>query len=58
MSQSAVSGLRQPDYRVRTTNRDVPQCRNLPVDVANIPKYPRDMYPQAGPCRDLLPGGQ
>jgi len=34
------------DYCLRTTDRDVRQCRNLPVDVARIPKYPRDLYPR------------
>jgi len=34
------------DYCIRTTNRNVSQCRNLTVDVTNIPKYPRDIYPR------------
>jgi hypothetical protein len=34
------------DYCIRTTNRDVSQCRNLNVDLTNIPKYPRDIYPR------------
>jgi len=33
------------DYCIRTTNRNVSQCRNLPVDISRIPKYPRDLYP-------------
>jgi hypothetical protein len=33
------------DYCIRTTNRDVSQCRNLSLDVGKIPKYPRDIYP-------------
>ena len=34
------------DYCVRTRNRDVAECRNLPVNVAAILKYPRDSYPR------------
>ena len=34
------------DYCVRTTTRNVPMCRNLPVDVTQIPKYAPDLYPR------------
>jgi hypothetical protein len=34
------------DYCIRTINRNVPQCRALPVDVANVPKYPESIYPR------------
>jgi len=33
------------DYCIRTTNRNVSQCRNLAVDVSRIPKYPAGSYP-------------
>ncbi len=34
------------DYCIRTTNRDVPMCRNLTVDVSKIAKYPPEIYPR------------
>jgi hypothetical protein len=34
------------DFCLRTTSREVQQCRNLPVDVAKIPRYSRDLYPR------------
>lgn len=34
------------DYCIRTTNRDVPMCRNLGVDLAHLPKYPPDTRPR------------
>ena len=34
------------DYCIRTTNRNVPQCRAVPVDVASVPKYPESIYPR------------
>jgi hypothetical protein len=33
------------DYCIRTTNRNVSQCRTLPVDISKISKYSRDVYP-------------
>jgi len=34
------------DYCVRTTNRDVSQCRNLGVPLSSLPSYPPDMRPR------------
>jgi len=34
------------DYCIRTTDRNVSQCRNLGVDVTRAPQYPSDLYPR------------
>lgn len=34
------------DYCLRTTNRDVSQCRNLTVDVTKVAKYPAGSWPR------------
>jgi hypothetical protein len=34
------------DYCVRTTNRNVAECRNLSVDLNAIPKYSPSLYPR------------
>jgi hypothetical protein len=34
------------DYCIRTTTKNVSTCRNLPVDLARLPAYPRDMRPR------------
>jgi hypothetical protein len=34
------------DYCIRTTNKDVPMCRNLGVDVTRLPAYPPDVLPR------------
>lgn len=34
------------DYCVRTTNRDVSQCRNLGIPLSSLPSYPPGMVPR------------
>ena len=34
------------DYCIRTTNRDVAECRNLGINLARIPPYPPDTRPR------------
>jgi hypothetical protein len=34
------------DFCIRTTTKDVSTCRNLAVDLAHLPAYPRDMLPR------------
>lgn len=43
------------DYCVRTTNRDVAQCRNLSVDLNTIPKYSPGIYPRRVMSETLFP---
>jgi hypothetical protein len=34
------------DFCIRTTTKNVSTCRNLAVDLAQLPAYPRDMRPR------------
>jgi len=34
------------DFCIRTTTKNVSTCRNLAVDLAHLPAYPRDMRPR------------
>jgi hypothetical protein len=34
------------DFCIRTTTKNVSTCRNLAVDLAHLPAYPRDMLPR------------
>jgi len=34
------------DYCIRTTNKNVPMCRNLAEELAHLPAYPADMRPR------------
>ena len=34
------------DFCIRTTSKNVSTCRNLVVDLAHLPAYPRDMRPR------------
>jgi hypothetical protein len=34
------------DYCIRTTTKNVPICKNLPVDITRIPAFPHDMRPK------------
>jgi hypothetical protein len=34
------------DYCIRTTNRNVPMCQSLGVDLAKLPAYPAGIYPR------------
>ena len=34
------------DFCIRTTSKNVSTCRNLAVDLAHLPAYPRDMRPR------------
>ena len=34
------------DFCIRTTTKNVSTCKNLPIPLARLPKYPPDMHPR------------
>src|SRR5579863_10161321 len=43
------------DFCIRTTTKNVSTCRNLAVDLAHLPAYPRDMLPRRLLSVGLIP---
>ena len=43
------------DFCIRTTTKNVSTCRNLVVDLAHLPAYPRDMRPKRMMSIALIP---
>ena len=43
------------DFCIRTTSKNVSTCRNLAVDLAHLPAYPRDMRPRRMLSIALIP---